>query len=340
MRRALALARRGWGTTSPNPMVGAVFVARGEEIAGGWHVQAGGPHAEIAALADLDRRGHAGLLPESTLYVTLEPCSTTGRTPPCTAALLARRPARIVVGMVDPNPRHAGRGLAILQEAGIPVTAGVEEARCRELNAAFCHWMATGRPFVLLKLAMTLDGRIATADGQSQWITGPTARARVQRLRQWADAILVGGETARRDHPSLTVRTRGNDWRQPRRLVATRHLDAAALAALMPPGSAPEPVCAETPEDWVNLLENLGREHVTALLVEGGGELAATLLHACAVDEVELHIAPKLLGGRGSRPAIGGPDPASLAEALALVDRQVRRLGDDLLVRGRPQRPA
>ncbi|MDX9862485.1 MAG: dihydrofolate reductase family protein, partial [Rhodospirillales bacterium] len=225
------------------------------------------------------------------------------------------------------------------REAGIPVTVGVEETRCRELNAAFCHWITTGRPFVLLKLAMTLDGRIATAQGQSQWITGPTARARVQRLRQWADAILIGGETVRQDHPSLTVRTRGKNWRQPRRLVATRRLDATSLAAMMPPGPPPEPVCADTHEAWIGVMERLGRENVASLLVEGGGELAAALLQANAVDEVELHIAPKLLGGRGSRTAVGGTDPTSLAEAFALVDRRIRRLGDDLLVRGRPQRP-
>jgi len=339
MRRALALARRGWGATNPNPMVGAVIVADGQEVGCGWHARAGGPHAEVAALADLDRRGQAALLPRATVYVTLEPCSTTGRTPPCTEALLARRPARVVAGMVDPNPRHAGRGLAILREAGIAVDAGVAEAACRELNAAFLCWITTGRPLVLLKLATTLDGRIATASGQSQWITGPVARARVQRLRQWADAILVGGETARRDRPSLTVRTRGAAWPQPRRLVASRHLDAAALAALLPAGPSPEPVAAETREEWLSLLNRLGAQEVAALLVEGGGELAAALLRAGVVDEVELHVAPVLLGGRGSRPAVGGPDPETLAEAIPLAGRTVRRLGDDLLIRGRPLRP-
>jgi len=339
MRRALRLAQRGWGTTSPNPMVGAVLVADGEVIAEGWHQRAGGQHAEVAAYADLDRRGRSAQLSAATMYVTLEPCSTTGRTPPCTDLLRARRPARLVVGMTDPNPRHAGRGIALLRAAGVEVQVGVGEARCRELNAAFVQWITTGRPLVLLKLAMTMDGRIATAAGQSQWITGAVARARVQRLRQWADAILIGGETARLDRPALTVRNRGKGWRQPRRLVASRRLDAAGLAALLPPGPPPEPVAAATPAEWQALLTRLGQEQVTALLVEGGGELAAAMLRAGVVDEVELHLAPKLLGGRGSRPAIGGADPESLAQAIPLADYRIRRLGDDLMIRGRPALP-
>ncbi|MCW5553038.1 MAG: bifunctional diaminohydroxyphosphoribosylaminopyrimidine deaminase/5-amino-6-(5-phosphoribosylamino)uracil reductase RibD [Verrucomicrobiae bacterium] len=222
MRLALRLARRGYGRTSPNPMVGAVLVKRGQIIGRGWHRKAGGPHAEIEALQDAQERGHNPR--GATLYVTLEPCCTHGRTPPCTRAILAAGIRRVVVGALDPNPRHAGRGLRVLQRAGVEVTWWSQAADtlptgargqsshqkiardCTRLNEAFNHWIVRHTPFVTVKAAMTLDGKIATASGESKWITGETARAYGMRLRQGSDAILVGINTILQDDPSLTVR--------------------------------------------------------------------------------------------------------------------------------------
>ena len=329
MLEALNLARLAWGRTSPNPMVGAVVVKDGQIIGRGYHHQAGEPHAEINALREAGSAAKG-----ATVYVTLEPCSTFGRTPPCTDALIRAGVARVVVGATDPNPRHAGRGLAVLEQAGIATVTGVAEAACAALNEAFFCWITTGRPFVLLKMAMTLDGKIATASGDSQWITGPAARNRVQWLRQWADAVMVGGETVRRDHPGLTVR-QVPDWPcQPRRLVVSRTLTPVTAATLLAPGPDPEILAPADSDAWRAELTRLGGEQVTALLVEGGGELAGTLLAAGVVDKVEFHVAPKLLGGTHSRPVVGGPDPLKLAEALPLSRVTVEPLDDDFIFTG------
>ena len=211
MRLALRLARRGYGTTSPNPMVGAVLVKGGKIIGQGWHRQAGGPHAEIEALRDAQKRGHN---PKgATLFVTLEPCCTHGRTPPCTEAIIAAGIKRVVVGATDPNPNHAGKGFKILQRAKIAVSHGMLADECARLNETFNHWIADRTPFVTVKAAMTLDGKIATASGESKWITGEKARAHGMKLRQGSDAILVGVNTILADDPSLTVRTRMEDGR-------------------------------------------------------------------------------------------------------------------------------
>ncbi|OGV82137.1 MAG: riboflavin biosynthesis protein RibD [Lentisphaerae bacterium RIFOXYA12_64_32] len=332
MRKALRLARRAWGQTTPNPMVGAVLVRHGREVGAGYHHRAGLPHAEVEALhvaAGARARG-------ATLYVTLEPCCTHGRTPPCTDAILAAGVARVVVGCLDPNPRHAGRGVAALRDKGIEVEVGVLEAECRELNEAFFCWIQHRRPFVLLKMAMTLDGRIATASGESQWITGEKARAQVQKLRQWAGAILVGGETVRRDNPNLTVRSPQNWWRQPLKLVWSRQRAVPKnLNIWKDPTNPPRNVSPATPAQWRRLLAELGAQEVTALLIEGGGELAAACLRAGIVDKVQFYVAPKILGGRGSRPVVGGPDPIALADALALCDVRIQRVGADFVVTGR-----
>lgn len=333
MRRALSLAKKAWGRTSPNPLVGAVVVKRGKKIGEGFHSQAGLPHAERIALLEAGKQARGG-----TLYVTLEPCCTHGRTPPCTDAVLASGVARVVVGCADPNPRHAARGFEILRQAGIEVECGILEEECRALNEAFFHWIQVRRPLVMLKLATTLDGRIATASGHSQWITGEKARTEVQRLRQWADAIMVGGETVRRDNPSLTVRDPENWPCQPQKIVWTRRPPEAFpkdLGLWADGGRPPRFVSLQSREQWLAFLEDLGKQHITALLLEGGGHLAAAALRAGIVDRVAWFIAPKILGGCGSRPAVGGPDPLSLDEALPLQDTKVRRLGDDLLVEGR-----
>lgn len=329
MRMALALAEKGWGLVSPNPMVGAVIVKKGKVIGRGFHRKAGEAHAEINAMNDA-----SAPLKGSTLYVTLEPCSTFGRTPPCTDAIIKSGISRVVIGVSDPNPSHAGKGLVILEKNGVAVTIGVEEKKCRELNEAFFKWIVSGMPFVLLKLAVTLDGKIASAGGESKWITGPAARRRVQMLRRWADAVMVGGETVRRDAPSLRVREPENWKRQPRRIVCSGTMRSGELVRIMPEGRTPELTSPSSAKAWNAFLEKLGSENVTSLLIEGGGELAASVLRAGIVDKVEFHIAPKILGGRNSRPSVGGENPLSLADALNISGISVRKYGCDIAVSG------
>ncbi|MCQ2377830.1 MAG: bifunctional diaminohydroxyphosphoribosylaminopyrimidine deaminase/5-amino-6-(5-phosphoribosylamino)uracil reductase RibD [Victivallaceae bacterium] len=331
MREALALAELGWGLTRPNPMVGALLEKDGEIIGRGFHRVAGEAHAEINALRDARARGNdpAG----ATLYVTLEPCSTYGRTPPCTEAILEAKISRVVAALNDPNPRHAGRGIEILRRAGVETTTGILSAECGRLNAAFFKFITSKKPFVMLKLAVTLDGRIATASGDSQYVTGEEARKRVQKLRRLADAVIVGAETARFDHPRLTVREPA-DWpHQPLRLIASSSMDEEELQTLFPDGNAGI-VDLSSPEKWDDFLVSLGEKKMTALLIEGGGELAASALRAKAVDYAEFHIAPKILGGKDARPAVAGESPETMAEALALRDIRHFSLGDDLIVTG------
>ncbi len=332
MREALDEALRGWGLTNPNPMVGAVVVRDGKVIGRGFHHGAGLPHAEIEALADVKRRG--GDPAGAEMYVTLEPCCTTGRTGPCTEAILAAGIRKVVVGAIDPNPRHAGRGVERLKCRGVEVETGVLERECAKLNYSFFKWIVTGRPFVTLKLATTLDGRIAAFSGDSKWVTGETARSRVQKLRQLADAVMVGGETLRRDAPRLTVREPADWKRQPLRIIATRDAELAAKLAELYPDGRVEAVELPDAAAWDEFLLELGRRNMVNLLIEGGGELAASALAAHAVDRAEFHIAPKILGGRDSRPAVGGASPELMAMAQTLHDVEVSRLGDDVMISG------
>ncbi len=331
MREALKEAEKAWGMTSPNPMVGAIVAKNGEIVGRGYHHRAGEPHAEVNALQD------AGPLASGAdIYVTLEPCSTYGRTPPCTEAIKNAGISRVFLGALDPNPRHRGKGPEILRAAGIEVMEGILTEECEKLNEAFFKWIVTGRPFVLLKMAMTLDGKIAAANGCSQWITGPDARMRVQRLRQWADAVMVGGGTAREDHPGLIVREPA-DWpRQPLRLVVSQSMTQEEAARILAPGPAPEVLRATMPDEWNQIMQELGGRNITAILVEGGGELAASLLQAGVVDKVEFHIAPKILGGCGSRPVVGGVNPESLDQAFRLSRVEYHSLGNDLIYSGYP----
>lgn len=332
MNEALALAKLGWGRTNPNPMVGAVVVSpEGRIIGRGYHVRAGEAHAEVNAIQDALR--HAGSCQECTIYVTLEPCSTTGRTPPCTKAIIENGFKRVVIGALDPNPRHAGKGVEILEGAGIECVTGVCQEECVELNRPFFKFITTGTPFVILKMAMTLDGKIATPDGSSKWITGPEARSRVQQLRRIADAIMVGGNTLRMDSPGLCVRE-PEEWpRQPRRLIFSAAMDEEEIAGYFPDGRV-EKVCPDTPEKWRELMERLGSENCMALLIEGGGEVADSALKAGVVDYVEFHIAPMLLGGRSSIPVLGGDDPGALCDALRLCQVKVVPYGSDWAISG------
>jgi diaminohydroxyphosphoribosylaminopyrimidine deaminase/5-amino-6-(5-phosphoribosylamino)uracil reductase len=376
MRLALRLARRGYGHTSPNPMVGAVLVKAGRMIGRGWHRRAGEPHAEIEALHDAARRGHD---PKgATLYVTLEPCCTHGRTPPCTDAIRAAGINRVVVGATDPNPRHRGRAFRILRRAGIEVIPGVLTEECSRLNEAFNHWIVHRTPFVTVKAAMTLDGKIATASGESKWITGEEARAHGMRLRAGADAILVGVNTLLADDPSLTDRSqklgdRSENRRRPLRrvvldsrartpltakvvsdefaalttIVATTGAPAKGVAALTrkvrvwvaPAAKVRRRAADAAPHpDRVDLrwlLRRLGAEGVTSLLVEGGGEVNASFLLEGLTQRIAFFYAPKILGGREARKAVGGEGVQALRDALRLRDIEWSRLGSDLLLTAR-----
>ena len=317
--------------TSPNPMVGAVIVKDGIVIGKGYHHRAGEPHAEPMAIADAELR-HPGRLPGSTLYVTLEPCSTYGRTPPCCDRIMVSGIRKVVIGAMDANPRHAGAAVSLLRSRGIQVTCNVLEEKCRALNESFFWWITRRRPFVLLKMAMTLDGRIATENGDSKWVSCEESRRLVQKMRRWADAVMVGGSTARLDKPSLLVRSPADWKRQPRRIVWSSRPLPDDSHMLMDGGPLPEVVKPVGRSEWLEYLGRLGFENVTALLLEGGGELAAAALQAGIVNRIAFFVAPKLLCGRGSRPVVAGDNPALMAEALKLGALKTRKIGDDLLI--------
>ena len=371
MRRALRLAKFGFGRTSPNPLVGAVLVQGGQKIGAGWHHGAGLPHAEIEALADADSNEFSPR--GATLYVTLEPCCTHGRTPPCTDALIEAGVRRVVVGAIDPNPAHAGRGLQLLRDAGIEVIDGVLADECSALNEAFNHWIVHHTPFLTVKAAMTLDGKLATASGDSKWITSEPARAVGMRLRQGSDAILIGINTVLADDPSLTVRPAGiakKSSKAPpkhlRRIILDSHARtplaarvitdeaaslttivlgprapkrrAAALARRVRTLVAPETAAGRLDLRW--LLAELGRENVTSLLVEGGGEVNASFLLGGFAHRIAFFYAPKILGGRTARKAVAGDGARSLAEVLTLDELEWRQLGPDLLLTARVVPPS
>lgn len=330
MKRALALARQAWGKTAPNPMVGAVVVKNGRIVGEGYHHKAGTAHAEVNAL-----NAAGGQAKDATIYVTLEPCSTYGRTPPCTEAIKRSGIRQVVCASEDFNPKHAGNGFDILRAAGIAVKVGVCRKEALELNKAFFSLITRQRPYVLLKMAMTLDGKIATVCGDSKWITSPAARSRVQQLRQWCDAIMVGGETVRLDRPALVVREPENWENQPQKLIYTKMSEALLRQEYFPDDPAVRAVAPANRTEWLELLTSLGKNNVSALLLEGGGELAGHALQCNIVDEVEFHVAPKLLTGRNSRSVVGGENPLKLAEAINLDRMQVKRVGCDLIISGK-----
>jgi len=366
MRLALARARRGSGRTFPNPSVGAV-VYRGDRVLGrGVTRPPGGAHAEIVALDSAARKVGAGRLRGASLAVTLEPCSHHGRTGPCADAAIRAGIADVVVGHLDPHPEVRGRGVRRLRRAGVEVRVGVLEAACREQHRGFLSVCERGRPFVTLKLAGTLDGRIATAGGESRWITGPRARAAVHRLRARSDGILVGTATALADDPELSARRGGRVLHRPVRVLLDARLrvpleaklyrgDAAQTWVLCAPGSPASrrrtreesgARILEVPRvgsgggqggglDLSRALRALAREGLTELLVEGGGRLAASLLAAGLVDEVHWFVAPTMIGEDG-RAALGPLGVERLSRAVTLEDVRVRRHGHDVEVIGRP----
>jgi diaminohydroxyphosphoribosylaminopyrimidine deaminase / 5-amino-6-(5-phosphoribosylamino)uracil reductase len=332
MRIALAEARKGLGATSPNPAVGAMLVKGGRLLARGYHRRAGRPHAEIEALRRLLRADQAV---DATLYVTLEPCSTSGRTPPCTEAIIRAGIRRVVVGAIDPNPNHRGRGLHRLGEHGISITAGVLEKECAVLNVGFNRWIATKRPWVIAKVAQSLDGRITRPPGESRWISGERALRRAHQLRASVDAILIGAETLRRDNPLLTVRNVA-PRRQPWRVIVTRSGDLPATARVFTDHYQERTIVYRN-RSWNEILEDLGRRGVTRLLVEGGGEVLGQLFDERRIDELWSFFSPLLTGG--NKPSFGGIGVASNEAAVSLFETKFERFGDDLLVRGYLTKP-
>lgn len=360
MTLALRLAAKGQGTASPNPMVGALVVKQEQIVGQGFHLRPGLPHAEIVALRQAGRRARG-----ATLYVTLEPCShLKKRTPPCVPEIIRSGVSRVVIAMTDPNPLVKGKSTAALRRAGLSVASGIAQAEAEELNRAYAHWMKTKRPYVVLKAGMTLDGKIATASGESQWITGTRSRAEVHRLRSEVDAVLVGVGTVLADDPSLTARV-GRDLRklasrqplrvvvdsslrippkaqilsrqqQAKTLVATTDLaDPARKRALLKRGI--EVLALPSVHGKVSLpalMRALGRRGVTSLLGEGGGELHAAMLKAKLVQHVRLYVAPMLLGGDDAKNVIGGKSPVRLASALRLRNVKTRSIGEDLVLEG------
>ena len=340
MMRAIELAKRGEGLTRPNPPVGAVLVQNGEIIAEGWHEKVGGPHAEVnclkSAIVDLQ---------SAILYVTLEPCSTHGQTPPCTDLILEKGIGRVVISIMDPNPLHAGQGLKILEEAGVEVVAGICETKGRELIAPFEKFITTGMPYVTLKLASTLDGRIADSTGDSRWITGAEARARVQEMRRRADAVMVGAGTIRADDPSLLPRP--DEGRYPWRVVVGKNIPAAAKVltdeaaerSLVFEMEGHCPQCPQTTRtsslqiDSLRAgLQLLAEEYnVMHVLCEGGGTLAASLVEEGLVDEFAFFIAPKLMGSDGL-PSFGKTG-GLMADLKNLKFLSIERVGEDVFLR-------
>lgn len=348
MQRCLALARRALGRTAPNPLVGSVIVQAGEIVGEGFHPGAGQPHAEVFALRAAGDRAVG-----ATAYVNLEPCNHYGRTPPCSEALIAARVAKVVVGMVDPDPRVSGRGIARLRAAGIEVLVGVEENDCRQLNEAFIHRILYHRPFGILKYAMTLDGKIATTNGHSAWITDSIARTEVHQLRSACDAVIVGGNTVRRDNPHLTSRQAGAA--NPLRVVMSRTLTLPTEAYLWQTTEVSTLVLTQVGgnPDFQQLLRQKGVEVVEfpsltptkamaylydrgflSVLWECGGTLAARAIAEGAVQKILAFIAPKIIGGSTAPTPVGDLGFTTMTEALSLERVNWRTVGSACLIEG------
>ncbi len=332
MRAALREAARGLGHTSPNPAVGAVIVRCGRVIARGFHRCAGLPHAEIEALRMLK---NPALARGATIFVTLEPCSSHGRTPPCVDAIIRADFARVVIGATDPNPAHAGRGVGLLRAAGIAMTAGVLESECRELNAGFNRWIVTRLPLVIAKAGMSLDGRLTRPPGEGPWLTSAAARADAMRLRAQVDAILIGAQTLRADNPRLTVRGVPGA-RQPWRVVVTRGGDLPKGAHLFTDAHCDRTLVFRG-QTLRAVLRELGRREITSVLIEGGGRVLGEAFDRRLVDRVQFYVAPLLCGGPVS--AVSGRGVGATAEAPLLRNPRYDRIGSDLRITAEVEYP-
>lgn len=356
MQRALDLARQAKGRTSPNPLVGAVVVKDGKVIGEGYHQKAGTPHAEVHALNAAGENAKG-----ATLYTNLEPCCHWGRTPPCTAAVINAGIAHVYVAEVDPNPSVAGKGVHQLQNAGINVHVGVCEQEASDLNEVHRKYIQTGKPFVILKTAMSLDGKIATASGESQWITSEASRQRGHEVRDVVDAVLVGRGTVERDNPSLTTRLHDTEGQDATRIVLDsrgRTCPDARIFNAESEAGVIVAVTAEAPAENVDALEKagaevitvpavhskvcfkrlmeiLGKREITSVLIEGGGEINASAIAAGVVDKVMCFVAPKFIGGQDAPGPIGGIGIRSLADAVNLQRINITPMPEhDLLIEG------
>ncbi|MCF8109955.1 MAG: bifunctional diaminohydroxyphosphoribosylaminopyrimidine deaminase/5-amino-6-(5-phosphoribosylamino)uracil reductase RibD [Desulfobacteraceae bacterium] len=354
MKTALELAEKGRGWTSPNPMVGAVIVKNGEIIGRGWHESPGGPHAEINAIADAGGQARG-----ATMYVTLEPCNHHGLTPPCTEAILEAGIKKVVCAMMDPNPDVAGGGAKYLASRGVEVETGLCENEARRLNEAFIKFVTTGRPFVILKSAATLDGKIASKTGDSKWVTGPASRGHVHLMRHFSDAILVGINTVIADDPSLTARLDGKKTKDPVRIIVDTGLSIPENARVLTQQSfAPAVIAAGDKVDAAKarrlekagarvlclpagkrgvdlnaLAQELAKMRITSLLVEGGGHVSGAFLAAGLVDKICFFYAPRILGGDGIS-MCSGTGPEHMASSVQVKDIAIQRFEDDILVEG------
>lgn len=353
MKLALELAANARGRTSPNPLVGAVIVKDNRVVGCGWHRKAGTPHAEVHAL-----RQAGELAKGADVYVSLEPCSHYGKTPPCAKALVEAGVNNVYAAMLDPNPKVAGNGFKILQEAGIHVEYGFLEDEARKLNEVFLKWIMHRQPFVVMKAAMTLDGKIATVEEQSKWITNETSRAYGYKLRDIYDGILVGINTVIADDPTLTARVEGG--KNPIRIVVDSTLKIPLTAKLLHDKQAPvivattklasaekvaqlqnlgvEVLIIDTDEvnrvDMAKLLQELGQKNICSILVEGGAEIHGSLVEHKLIDKVYFFIAPKLVGGQKAKTPVAGNGIGNLAEAITLQDVTTKNLDGDILITG------
>ena len=357
MRQALRLARRGMGKTSPNPAVGCVIVKDGAIVGEGWHKKAGTPHAEIHALAQAGNRACG-----ADVYVTLEPCSHHGRTPPCAEALIEARVASVLIGMRDPNPLVSGRGMEMLRSAGIQVRCGILESECIRINEPFIKHVTSGMPFVVLKSAMTLDGKTATSTGESKWITNEKSRKYVHKLRSMLDAVMVGVGTVLADDPHLTCRLAGRN-RNPERIIVDSRLRTPLDSNVLSRGltgktiiatieknpslfsryeerGAQVMVCSEREGrvELEDMLQRLGSLGIQSILLEGGSSLASSALHDGLIDKFLLFYAPKLLGGEDGFGLFAGKGVDRMDCAVQVKNISARHFGDDIMLEAYPEK--
>ncbi|MCX6244020.1 MAG: bifunctional diaminohydroxyphosphoribosylaminopyrimidine deaminase/5-amino-6-(5-phosphoribosylamino)uracil reductase RibD [Bacteroidetes bacterium] len=354
MRRAITLAKRGMGWVNPNPMVGAVLVKDGQIIGEGYHEHFGGPHAEVNAISKA-----AGNVEGSTLYVTLEPCSHHGKTPPCTDLIIGKGIRQVVIAMKDPNPLVDGNGLKALADAGIDVVMAPEEPAAREMNELFGKYILTGRPFCALKIAMTLDGKIATVENASRWISGERSRRYVHELRQQYSAVMVGINTVIYDDPLLNTRRKGKKSRDPLKVIVDSEgkipSEAKVLAhhpqlAIIATTDKIKPekrrdlerlgaqviICPQSggKVDLDYLMLSLGRMGIDSVLLEGGSTIAFSAIRSGIVDKVISFIAPKIVGGTGAPTPVGGTGIPRMEDAIRIDKWKYRKIGEDMLVEG------